>query len=84
MINEIPKNEMPKWLLGEKYSFDIENIIKDSLYYPSCGRDGTPVKYFMGNIYSFVYVDYGISKNDFNKEIDLPDVFRGYNLYNIL
>jgi hypothetical protein len=80
MINEIPKIEMPNWLLGEKYKFDIKNIIIDSLYYPSCGTDGVPVKYFMGNIYSFVYVDYGISENDFNREIDLPEAFRGYKI----
>ena len=80
MINEIPKIEMPNWLLGEKYKFDIDNIIKDSLYYPSCGTDGVPVKYFMGNIFSFVYVDYGVSENDFNREINRPNTFRGYKI----
>jgi hypothetical protein len=80
MINEIPKIEMPNWLFANKYDFDIKKIIKDSLYYPSCGTDGVPIKYFMGNIYSFIYVDYGVSENYLNGIINLPSAFRGYKV----
>ena len=79
MINEIEKIKMPEWLSVENFLFDVTNILNDSLYYPSAHFDGDPVKYFMGNIFSFVYVDYGVSREDFLNEINNQG-FRGYHI----
>lgn len=80
MITEIPKIEMPKWLADNEFRFNIQDVIKDSLYYPSCGMDGIPIQCFMGNIYSFIYVDYGITERDFIKEVTKDNSIKGYNI----
>ena len=77
---EIEKIKMPKWLNANVFQFNLGDILYNSLYYPSAGLDGTPVKYFMGNIYSFVYVDYGYAQCDFNTEICRNEAFRGYKI----
>ena len=67
-ICEISELECPKWLLdiSEDSLFPgLEKILPNSLYYPACEFNGTPVKYLSGNIYSFVYADYGIIRDDF-------------------
>ena len=79
MIKEIEKIEMPEWLSAKKFLFNINNILNDSLYYPSAHFDGDPVKYLLGNIFSFIYVDYGVSREEFQKEIDNQG-FRGYHI----
>jgi hypothetical protein len=43
------------------------------LYYAGAGHDGKPVKWLSGNVYSFVYADYGVSKQDV-----ISDNFKGY------
>lgn len=80
MITEIPKIEMPKWLADNEFHFSIQDVIKDSLYYPSCGIDGIPIQCFMGNIFSFIYVDYGITESKFIKEITKDNSIKGYNI----
>ena len=77
MIKAIETIEMPTWLKANDFQFNLKNILRNSLYYPSAGIDGTPIKYFMGNIYSFVYVDYGISKTKFNT-FHKDECFRDY------
>jgi hypothetical protein len=79
MRHEIEKSKMPDWLDGNEFSFHVANILKESLYYPSCGLDGDPVKYFAGNVFSFIYVDYGISREIFLNEINERG-FRGYRI----
>jgi hypothetical protein len=79
MIDVLPKLDMPKRLTNDTFTFSLENIIENSLYYPSCGIDGDPVKYLMGNVYSFIYVDYGISKSTLSDAIKY-DGFRGYRI----
>jgi hypothetical protein len=79
MIDVLPKLDMPKRLTNDTFTFSLENTIENSLYYPSCGIDGEPVKYLMGNVYSFIYVDYGISKKPLNDVIKY-DGFRGYRI----
>lgn len=79
MINEIEKMEMPEWLKNGDFRFNVKTILKDSLYYPSSGLDGDPVKYFMGNVYSFMYVDYGISREEFLYELQKRG-FCGYHI----
>jgi hypothetical protein len=83
MINKIPEIEIPKWLLGETFQFCLNDVLTNSLYYPSCGMDGIPIQYFMGNIYSFIYVDYGIDEKEFIMEINKPNAFKGYELIKI-
>jgi hypothetical protein len=80
MIRELPEMKMPDWLSGNNYHFEIKNLIRDSLFFPSCGTDNIPVKYFMGNVYSFIYVDHGISEYAFNRNIDLSNSFIGYKI----
>lgn len=72
MILEMSKLEMPNWLkecavnihYNKPVEFNLENLLKDSLYYPACGLNGTPIKYLSGNIYSFVYCDYLVRKEE--------------------
>ena len=68
MIHEISELDVPGWLsnISEDSSLpNLDRILIDSLYYPASGLNGTPVKYLSGNIYSFIYADYGIKKDDF-------------------
>jgi hypothetical protein len=71
MISVLPsRTRMPGWLENiteeniSNQKFDVTNILKDSLYYPSCGSDGLPINCFAGSIRSFVYVDYGFTRNE--------------------
>ncbi len=70
MITELPEMQLPEWIgaiaKGQNdLKFPLENILTDSLYYPASGLNGTPVKFLAGNIFSFVYADYGIKKQVF-------------------
>lgn len=69
MIQEIRVRVPPEWLMKDEVSFDLNNILENSLYYPCCGFDGDPIKYFAGNVHSFVYADYGVSKAAFEAEV---------------
>lgn len=75
MIAEIAPIEPPEWLVNvnaETISatpFPLKEIITDSLYYPSSGFDGYPVKFLAGNFLSFIYVDYGHTERDLNYEL---------------
>lgn len=83
---EISELECPKWLLdiSEDSPFPgLEKILPNSLYYPACEFNGTPVKYLSGNIFSFVYVDYGIAKDGFLANLNgtgKDDGFKHYHL----
>lgn len=60
MIPELDSLLLPEWLSGisENSSFpDLYRLLTDSLYYPACGLNGTPIKYLAGNVYSFIYAD---------------------------
>lgn len=78
MIPEIKARVSPKWLMEDRPSFDINNILEDSLYYPCCWFDGDPIKYFAGNVHSFIYVDYGVTKQSLAKEVARG--LRGYKI----
>ncbi|MDD2740544.1 MAG: hypothetical protein PHR94_16575 [Methylomonas lenta] len=78
---------LPAWLKDltaehiHNDSFPLTDILQDSLYYPGAGHDGKPVKWLSGNVYSFVYSDYGISKSSLLSDlIDPSDGFRGYGV----
>ena len=64
MIEALEKMETPNWLLeiaqepNQFHKLPLKEILTDSLYYPACGLNGTPVKFLGGNIVSFIYADY--------------------------
>lgn len=88
MIKELPAAQIPTWLAEitpnkvNELAFPLENILKDSLYYPSSGIDGDPVKYLAGNIFSFIYVDYGYAEDDVTRAFRSSG-FRGYDVLSI-
>lgn len=49
--------------------FPLREVLDGSLYYPSCGTDGRPVQYLGQWFRSFVYVDYGYSRDMFLDEL---------------
>lgn len=70
--------EIPEWLKGNNFKFNINSVLKDSLYYPCSGLHGKPVRDFIGNTYSFIYVDNGVPIDCFSKS--LIKGFKGYKL----
>jgi hypothetical protein len=78
MFEEVTKAEMPEWIKNPG-EFDIRDVLTDSMYYPASGYDGHPVEYFLGNVYSFIYVDYSISRENLLEEIT-NNGFRGYRI----
>ena len=82
MIQELPMEKMPDWLRTldpSKPSFYLEDILNDSVYYPACGFDGSPVRFFCGNSYSFVYADYLFSPSELEAVIK-EKPFKGYTV----
>lgn len=75
----------PNWLLDitpenfQHMRFPLTDILRDSLYYPSCGIDGTPVKYLGGSLHSFIYVDYGTTREQLMDALSRRG-FYGYRL----
>ena len=74
---------LPAWLqaAGENpqhAEFNLVDLLTDSLYYPACGLNGTPIKHFSGFIHSFVYADYWIDKAQYLSDIRAPDGVTGY------
>ena len=57
--------------------FPRQELLQHSFYYPASGHDGDPVAYLAGNFFSFVYADYGITKDDLHKKIQ-QNGFNGY------
>ena len=85
MLDQLPILPIPQWLMDiapgtiENRPFPVLEVLKDSLYYPSSGLDGDPVRYLAGNILSFIYVDYGYSREELNEALHNP-WFHGYEL----
>lgn len=86
MIADVPMLELPVWLQmiegsgAMQDSIPRRDLLDQSLFYPSCGIDGDPVRFLSGAVWSFVYVDYGRSRESIIAEIDSPSAFRGYEL----
>ena len=53
---------IPTWLDSltsttmEREPLPLVDILRESLYYPASGIDGTPIKYFAGHFLSFIFV----------------------------
>lgn len=85
MLNELPVMPVPQWLAGLSANaimnapFPLTQLLEDSLYYPSSGFDGDPVRHLAGNILSFIYVDYSRKHDELVEALHNPG-FRGYEL----
>ena len=60
---------------------DINKFLEDSVYYPACAFDGTPIKFLEKLFSSFVYADYYSDYNDLEKDISRNGLL-GYKLSN--
>ena len=54
------------------------DVLNDSLYYPSSGFDGSPMRHLSGNIHSFIYADYGVTSDELEEEVKTLG-FLGYH-----
>ena len=85
VITTIATDVPPDWLMSASDSksnqeaIPLRKILVNSLYYPSSGFDGDPVKYLGGSFFSFVYVDYGYDENQFVRVVNTRG-FKGYHL----
>lgn len=85
MLKQLGIVQIPAWLADlradtiECGALPLDDILRDSLYYPSSGFDGTPIRYLAGNVHSFVYVDYGQGREDLDRALRSPG-FRGYGV----
>jgi len=85
MLAELPAIVASRWLSDltatsiEWEPLPLIQLLEDSLYYPSSGLDGDPIKYMAGNILSFIYADYSLPKNSVLKALTGAG-FRGYEL----
>lgn len=84
MIDDLPIKDTPDWLISlsqvnNTTPIPLSNILKNSLYYPSSGFDGDPVRYLSGNFYSFIYVDYGNSPDELEEQLEEVG-FNGYHI----
>ncbi|WP_164104439.1 hypothetical protein [Candidatus Laterigemmans baculatus] len=80
MIREIAAQPAPQWLasVGEPLpELPVRDVLAGSVYYPASGFDGDPVKFLGGNFHSFVYVDYGIGREQLLENLE---AFRGYRV----
>jgi len=84
-ITEPPKTDIPCWLLeivknqSVQHPLPILDFLKDSLYYPACGTDGSPIANLTGNVHSFIYADCGVSLDR-----HLSDINKGIKGYSII
>lgn len=79
------RRPVPEWLakidpnrLGEAEP-PIDDILRQSLYYPACGIDGSAISRLGGLCHSFIYVDCAETKGNLEKALR-EGGFRGYSL----
>ena len=67
MILDLESLDTPTWLETVKPNDELplQGILERSLFYGAAGLNGTPVKFLAGNVHSFIYADYGVSKHQF-------------------
>ncbi len=89
LVGELRRRPVPDWLVRAEHRpdsirFDLQDILTDSLYYPACGKNGTPVKFLSGMVHSFIYVDYAVTLKGHLKELfgdDPESGFLGYECF---
>jgi hypothetical protein len=75
----------PDWLADidqdniKSRSLPLDELLQESLYYPASGFDGSPIRRLAGNVFSFVYVDYGMEREALMNALESPG-FHGYKL----
>lgn len=85
MLEQLDRLSEPLWLTSltpqtmAQNPLPLHEILSDSLYYPSSCFDGDPVKYLAGNFFSFIYVDYGYTREELNDTLNNPG-FLGYEV----
>ena len=67
----LPHVPLPKWLEElcagkiQPEKIPLISLLRDSCFYPSSGLDSSPILIANGCVHSYIYVDYGIEKNEF-------------------
>lgn len=85
MRKALPRPMMPAWLNNLTADeimtapFPLGQLLQDSLYYPSSAFDGEPIRHLVGNFFSFVYVDYGYTEEQFRHALG-----KGFNCYEVI
>lgn len=78
-------DKLPAWLSAldvdsiTRQPLPLRELLEGSLYYPSCGTDGGPVKYMGYRIQSFIYIDYGFDRASFLEALRQRPFF-GYRI----
>jgi len=85
MRKALPRPALPDWLSHLTADeimtapFPLQDLLQDSLYYPSSAFDGAPIRHLVGNFFSFIYVDYGYSEERFRRELG-----KGFPVYDLV
>lgn len=79
IIEKMLKIEVPEWLKKDAFEFNLRELLTDSFYYPASGTDGSIVRNFNNNVYSFVYVDAAITRDNLNKDI-IENPFKDFHI----
>lgn len=83
LVPVLPLHPVPQWLqhVDSTTPFPLQDILHRSVYYPSSGRDGNPIKHLGGFSHSFICVDYGIQRDDLLHSLnDERHRFKGYEI----
>lgn len=84
MISQLAPAELPAWLAAIKTAddmadFPLTDVLSECVYYPASRFDGRPVQFLAGHFHSFVYVDYGVTKDELFVALETQG-FDGYCL----
>lgn len=83
LVPGLPFRPVPEWLqkANPAAPFPLQDALHRSLYYPSSGRDGDPVKHLGGFTHSFVCVDSGITRDKLLRSLEEErHRFKGYKV----
>jgi hypothetical protein len=77
-LKEVPR---PEWLSesGVDVVLPVNELLTDSVYYPGSATDGDPIKHLGRYFWSFVYADYGFTRDEIRKALDSGE-FGGYKV----
>jgi len=82
MIPALPIHKTPDWLLQYKTGdpFPLQGVLSHSFYYPACGLDFGPLKYFSAHVQSFIYADHSIDPEEVESQLEKLEKVEGYRL----
>lgn len=61
---------------------DFEKYLRESVFYPCSGFDGSPVRFLGHRFQQYIYADYGVTRDSFEKACNLNG-FLGYRVCSI-